>query len=96
MAGASNIRRTERTSRKCFRCGSEHHLIEKFPKQPKDNDKRRKQVRLDEKGNCARENSKNNSDQKIYAYIARMSSNDKCPSGTSSDSLQFTNWIFDS
>ena len=25
-----------------------------------------------------------------------MSSNDKCPSGTSSDSLQFTNWILDS
>ena len=43
-AGASDNRQTERTSRKCFRCGYEDHLIEKFPNPPKDNEKRRKQL----------------------------------------------------
>ena len=35
---------SERPPRKCFRCGSEDHMIEKFPNPPKDNEKRRKQV----------------------------------------------------
>ena len=34
-AGASDNRRTEQTSWKCFRCRSEDHLIAKFPKAPK-------------------------------------------------------------
>ena len=34
-----------------------------------------------------------NSGQKIYAYMARMSGNDECPSGNFGDSLQLTNWI---
>ena len=34
-AGASDNRRTEQTPRKCFRCGSEDHLIAKCPKPPK-------------------------------------------------------------
>ena len=38
-AGASDNRRTERTSRKCFTYGSKDHLIVKFPKPPKDNKK---------------------------------------------------------
>ena len=38
------------------------------------------------KGNCACDNNKNNSDQKIYAYMVRMYSNDKCPSGNCADS----------
>ena len=67
----------------------------KYPNPSKENKKWRKQVRLDEKGNCARENSKNNSDQKIYAYMARMSNNDECPSGNFGDSSQLTNWILD-
>ena len=46
MASASFNRRTERTPRKCFRCGSEDHIIAKFPKPSKDNEKRRKQVPL--------------------------------------------------
>ena len=50
-------------------------MIEKFPKPPKDNEKRRKQVRFNEKGNRACDNGKNNSDQKIYASMARMSIN---------------------
>ena len=89
-------RQTERTSRKCFRCGSEDHLIKKCPNQPKDNTKQRKQVRFNEKGNRVCDNRKNNSDQKIYAYMARMSSNDKCTSGNFGDSSQLTNWILGS
>ena len=38
----------------------------------------------------------NNNDQKIYASLARMSGNDKCPSRDFGDSSQFTNWILDS
>ena len=38
-AGDSDNRQTERTPQKCFRCGSEDHLIEKCPKPPKDNEK---------------------------------------------------------
>ena len=86
-------RQTERTPRKCLRCGSEDHLIAKFPKPPKDNDKRRKQVSFNEKGNRACDNGKNNSDQKIYASMACMSGNDKCPSRTFGASSQLTNWI---
>ena len=83
----------ERTSRKCFICGSEDHLIAKFSKPPKDNEKRRKQVRFNEKGNSAWDSDKNNSDQKIYASMARMSGNDEFPSGNFGDSSQLTNWI---
>ena len=36
-AGDSDNRQTERTPRKCFRFGSEDHLIEKCPKPPKEN-----------------------------------------------------------
>ena len=39
---------------------------------------------------------KNNSDQEIYACMARISGNDKCPSGNFGDSSQLTNWILDS
>ena len=40
--------------------------------------------------------TKKNWDQKIYAYMARISGNDECPSGNYGDSLQLTNWILDS
>ena len=76
----------ERTPRKCFRCGSEDHLIEKCPNPPKDNEKWRKQVHFNEKGNHACDNSKNNSDQKIYASMERTSGNDKCPNEIFGDS----------
>ena len=49
---------------------------------------------FNEKGNSEFNNGKNNSDQKIYAYMARMSINDKCLSGNYGDSSQLTNWIF--
>ena len=71
-------------------------MIAKFPKPPRDNEKRRKQVIFNEKGNRACDNGENNSDQKIYAYMARMSGNDECPSEKFGDSLQLTNWILDS
>ena len=90
---ASYNRQTECTPRKCFRCGSEYHLIEKCPKPPKYNVKRQNKVRFNGKGYRARNNSKNNSDQKIYAYMGRMSGNDKCPSGNFGDSSQLTNCI---
>ena len=61
---------------KCFKCGSEDHLIAKFPKPPKDNEKRKKQVHSNEKGNRTCNNGENNSDQKIYLSMARMSGNE--------------------
>ena len=88
MAGHSDNRKTERTPRKCFRCGSEDHLIAKCPKPPKENEKRKKQVRFNEKGNRAYDNGKNNSDQRIYESMARMSGNYEYPSKTIGESLQ--------
>ena len=37
----SSNRNSERPPRKCFRCGSEDHIIAKCPKQPKGNEERR-------------------------------------------------------
>ena len=81
--------------RKCFRCGSEDHMIAKCPKPPKDNEKQRKQVHFNEKGNCACNNSKNNNNHNIYAYMAQMSSNDERKSVKYGDSSQLNNWILD-
>ena len=44
-------RQTERTPRKCFICGSEDHMIAKFPNPPKNNENWRNKVRFNEKGN---------------------------------------------
>ena len=71
-------------------------MIAKCPKPPKDNEKRQNKVSFNEKGNSAYDNGKNNCDQKIYASMARMSGNDKCPSKSFGDSSQLTNWILDS
>ena len=71
-------------------------MIAKCPKPPKDNEKRQKQVRFNERGNRACDNGRNNSNQKIYASMARMSGNDECPSEKFGDSSQLINWIFDS
>ena len=60
-------RNSERPPRKCFKCGSEDHMIAKCPKPPKKNDKRRKQVRFNEKGNRACDNGEDKDDHKIYA-----------------------------
>ena len=66
----SSNRKMECTPPKCFRCGYEDHMIAKFPKAPKDNGKRRNQVRFNEKGNSACDNSEDNYDHKIYASMA--------------------------
>ena len=71
-------------------------MIAKCPKPPKDKEKRRGQVRFNEKGNRACDNGENNDDQKIYTYMARMSSNDKRSSEKYGDSSQLTNFILDS
>ena len=71
-------------------------MIAKCPKPQKDNEKRRKQVRFNEKGNCACVNGEDNDDHKIYASMARMYSDDERKSGKYGDSLQLTNWILDS
>ena len=71
-------------------------MIPKFPKPPKDNDKRQKQVSFNEKVNRACDNGKYNDDHKIYAYMARMSSNDERKSVKYGDSSQLTNWILGS
>ena len=89
-------RHTERPSWKCFRCESEYHMIAKCPKPPKDNEKRRKQVRFNEKCNRACDNGENDDDHKIYASMAQMSIDDEHKSGEYGDSLQLTNWILDS
>ena len=74
-------RRTKRTLQKCFRYVSEDHIIAKCPKPPKENEKRKIQVHFNEIGNCASqkefENEKNNHNQYIYEFIARMSNYDK-------------------
>ena len=81
----------ERTPIKCFRCGYEDHMIAKFPKPPKDNDKRRRQARFNKKGNRACNNGEDDNDHKIYASMARMSSNDERSSENYGDSSQLTN-----
>ena len=63
----SSYRQMERPPRKCFRCGSEDHMIAKCPKE----------VCFIEEGNYACDNRENDSDCKIYAYMAQMSSNDE-------------------
>ena len=93
MAGDLDNRRTERTPQIGFRCGYEDHLIAKCPKPPKENEKQGNRVRLNEKGNRANDIGENNSDQRIYASMARISGNDECPSGNFGDSSQLTNWI---
>ena len=54
------------------------------------------QVCFNEKVNRACNNGKNNSDQKIYASMARMSSNDESSSKEYGDSSQLNNCILDS
>ena len=51
--GDSLKKRTERMPHKCFICVSEYHLIVKFRKPPKENQKPRKQVFFNERVNRA-------------------------------------------
>ena len=95
-AGTSSNKNSDRPARKCFRCGSEDHIIAKCPKPPKDSEKRRKSDKSKEKGNRACDNSDDDNDHKIYAYMARMSSYDKRESKDYVNSFQLTYWILDS
>ena len=71
-------------------------MIKKCPKPPKDNEKQRKSVRFNEKGNHACDNGEDDNDHKIYASMAQMSSDDERKSGEYGDSWQLNNWILDS
>ena len=92
----SSNRNSERPSQKCYRCGSEDHMIANFPNPPKDNEKQRKQVRFNEKVNRGYNKSEDNDDHKIYASMAQMSSDDERKSGEYGDSSKLTNYILDS
>ena len=70
-------------------------MIAKFPKQPIDNEKCRRQVHFNENFNRASNNGDDNDDHKIYASMAQMSTDDERKSVKYGDSLQLTNWILD-
>ena len=100
VAGDLDNRRTEHTPRKCFRYGSEDHLIAKFLKPPKDNNKQQNQVCFSERANRSSQkecdNRKNSNVQNIYASMERMSNNYECLSRDFGESSQRTNCILDS
>ena len=75
-AGTSSNKNSNRPARKCFRCGSEDHLIAKCPKPPKYSEKRRKSEKSKEKGDSVKDNSDDDDDLKVYASMARMSNDD--------------------
>ena len=90
---------SDRPARKCFRCGSEDHLIAKCPKPPKDGEnKNGKKVSFKdkEKGNSAKDNIDDDDDLKVYASMARMSNDDVRKNKYYGDISQLTNWILDS
>ena len=89
----SSNRNSERPPWKCFRCGSEDHIIAKCPKPPKDDKKWLNQVSFNENVNRACNNGEDNDDQKIYASMARMPSNDERKSVKYGDSSQLTDWF---
>ena len=76
-AGTSSNKNSDCPARKCFRCGSEDHMIAKCPKPPKDSEKRRKSEKSKEKGNRECDNSDDDDELKVYASMERMSNDDK-------------------
>ena len=95
-AGTSSNKNSDRPARKCFICGSDDHLISKCTKPPKDSEKRRKSNKSKEKVNRACDNRDDDNDVKVYASMARMSSDDERENKHYGDSSQLTNWILDS
>ena len=75
-AGTSSNKNSDRPARKCFRCGSEDHMIAKCPKPPKESEKRRKSEKSKEKGNRACDNSDDDNDLKV-SHCANMTFADK-------------------
>ena len=71
-------------------------MIAKCPKPPKDSEKRRKSDKSKEKGNRACNNSDDENDLKVYASMARISSDEKRENKDYGNSSQLTNWILDS
>ena len=94
--GISSNRNSDRPDQKCYRCGSEYHMIAKCPKPPKDSEERRKSVRFNENFNRACDNGEDDNDHKIYASMARMSSDDEREIKECGDSSQLTSCILDS
>ena len=95
-AGTSSNKNSDRPDQKCYRCGSEDHMIAKCPKPPRDSEKISKSECSKEKGNRACNNGEDDNDHKIYASMARMSSDDKRENKDYGNSSQLTNWILDS
>ena len=95
--------RTELTPHTFFRCGYVDHLIDEYPKPPKDNKKGLKWVSFNEMGNRAlqkdSENDDNDNYQKIYMHLwHKFLVMTKVLVGEFSirdfgDSLQLTNWV---
>ena len=95
-AGTSLNKNSDLPARKCLRCGSEDHMIAKFPKPPKDSEKRGKSEKSKEKGNRTCNNSDDDDELKVYAYMEQMSNDDKRENKDYGDSSQLINWILDS
>ena len=95
-AGTLSNKNSDRPAQKCFRCGFEDHMITKCPNPPKDSEKRLMSEKSKEKGNRACDNSNEDDELKVYASMARMSSDDKRENKDYGDSSQLTNWILDS
>ena len=66
-------------------------MITKCPNTSKDSEKRRKSKIFKEKGSRACNNSDDENDLKVYASMARMSSDDKQESKDYGESSQLTN-----
>ena len=78
-AGTSSNKDSDRPARKCFRCGSEDHLIAKCTTPPKDREKKngkKLSFKHKETVNSVKDNSDDDDDLKVYAYMARMSNDD--------------------
>ena len=94
--GISSNKNSDLPARKCFRCGSEDHMIAKYPNPPKDSEKRRKSEKSKEKSNCACDNRDDDDELKVYASMARMYNDDVRENKDYGNSSQLTNWILDS
>ena len=93
-AGTSSRKNSDSPTQKCFRCGSEDHMIAKCSKPPKESEKRRKSEKSKEKGNRACDNRDDDDELKVYASMARMSNDEKRENKDYGDSSQLTNWIW--
>ena len=90
-AGNLSNKNSDRPAQKCFRCGSEDHLIAKCPKLPKDSEKRCKSDKSKEEVDPTCDNSDDDNELKVYASMARMSNDDKRENKDYGDSSQLTN-----